>query len=86
MSRPTSFRIHIRRMFRQEDVDQMNAISSFDLSKYEDVKLWAERIVARLESPDQTRVMPPPPPAGSGPWPIEWIELFKRWISEGCPE
>jgi hypothetical protein len=42
--------------------------------------------VARLESGDQSRVMPPPPPLGTGPWPTEWIDLFKRWVSEGCPE
>lgn len=85
MSRPTSFRIHIRRLFRQEDVDQMKALSTLDLSRYEDVKLWADSIIERLESDSPARVMPPPPPRGTGPWPAEWIALFKRWRSEGCP-
>ena len=86
MNRPTSFRIHIRRLFTDRDVEQMKTVNRMDLSRYEDVKRSADQIIDRLESIDPARLMPPPPPRGTGPWPAEWIALFKRWQSEGYPE
>jgi hypothetical protein len=48
-----------------------------DLFSYADVKSNAEGIYNRLA--DGTM-----PADDSGPWPNEWVELFRRWIDEGC--
>jgi hypothetical protein len=48
----------------------------FDLKRYEDVRDKADLIFSRLE--DRTM-----PADESGPWPDEWINLFRRWIDEG---
>jgi hypothetical protein len=69
-----SFARDIRPLFRESDVDEMKDISSFDLSKYEDVCEWAASIHARLL--DGTM------PCDS-PWPEEDIARFKRWMDEG---
>ena len=53
----------------------------FDLLAYDQVKASSPMIYARLSNGS----MPPPPPDDNGPWPEEWIELFKRWMDEGCP-
>jgi hypothetical protein len=29
--------------------------------------------------------MPPPPPRGEGPWPQFRIDLFAKWVANGCP-
>jgi hypothetical protein len=29
--------------------------------------------------------MPPPPPNGEGPWPQSRVELFAKWMADGCP-
>ncbi|MDA1013175.1 MAG: hypothetical protein O3A00_01840 [Planctomycetota bacterium] len=83
-NRKPSFRLHIRPMFTDNDISSMNPW--FDLSNLEDVKANAAGIVERLEDKDLGRVMPPRPDRGTGPWPEEWIRLFKRWVSEGFPE
>lgn len=48
-----------------------------DLHDYDDVKDNAENIFSVLENgtmpADETR-----------PWPQEWIDIFRRWINEGC--
>ncbi len=79
MPRPTSFRLHIRPLFRQLDVDHMRPY--VDLTDYIDVKASAAEILNRLKSEDTTM----PPVADDGPWPEEWIALFERWIDESTP-
>ena len=68
-----SFAQDIQPLFRDTDVDEMSF--AFDLSDYEDVKAHAEAIYARLEEGS----MP-----CDGAWPEDQVELFRRWIDEGC--
>lgn len=68
------FEIHIRPMFRLTDRDHMSF--AFDLHDYDAVAQNADDILQRLES-DM------PPRVASGPWPEEWIALYKRWIDTG---
>ncbi len=70
-----SFNSDIRSMFRELDVVQM--IGYFDLSKYEDVKSNAESIYERLA--DGT--MP-----CDGARPDAQIAKFKMWIDDGMAE
>ncbi|MGH2839407.1 MAG: hypothetical protein ACRDKY_01115 [Solirubrobacteraceae bacterium] len=72
--RTPRFELHIRPMFRLTDRDHM--AFAFDLTDYDAVAANAADILERLEG-DM------PPPGASGPWPEEWIELFKRWIDSG---
>ena len=80
--KPVSFATDIRPLFTQLDIDHM--ADSFDLSKFEDVKLRAQLILRRLKG-QGGRVMPPPPEDdGDGPWSAEKIALFQSWIDGGC--
>lgn len=47
-----------------------------DLWDYDAVVEQADQILGRLES-DM------PPTATGGPWPEEWVELFRRWTATG---
>ncbi len=80
MSRPTSFKLHIRPLFREIDIERMNAW--FDLSKYDDVRDNSTIILSRLKGDGNLM----PPEDNDGPWPEEWINLFDRWINEEHPE
>jgi hypothetical protein len=70
---PLSFATDIRPLFRDTDVDAMQAFG-LDLSSYHEVKARASEIYDRLED-------------GSMPcddaWPAEDRTLFKRWRDEG---
>jgi hypothetical protein len=70
---PLSFATNIRPLFRDADVDAMQALG-LDLSSYDEVKARASEIYDRLED-------------GSMPcddaWPAEVLALFRRWINEG---
>ncbi len=70
-----SFETDIKPLFRDTDVDAMQAW--FELSKYEDVKENADAICERLE--DGT--MP-----CDGAWSPENIKKFKAWMEAGFPE
>jgi hypothetical protein len=67
------FATDIRPLFRDTDVDAMQALG-LDLSSYDQVKARASEIYDRLED-------------GSMPcdeaWPAEDLALFRRWIDEG---
>lgn len=69
-----SFEHDIRGLFRDEDVEAMEYV--FDLHSYEDVRLNAELIHARLED-------------GSMPcdeeWSAERVALFRAWVDAGAP-
>jgi len=69
------FEIHILPMFRLTDRDHMSF--ALDLHDYDAVAENAGDILERLEDGDM------PPPGASGPWPEEWIALFKRWSETG---
>jgi hypothetical protein len=80
MNRPTSFALHIRPLFRDQDISHMDFV--FDLSAYADVRDNSQGILDRLRG--QSGDLMPPADDG-GPWPDEWITLFERWMNEGCP-
>jgi len=82
MTKVTSFEADIRPLFTELDIRAM--IKAFDLANYDDVKAHAEAIYDRIRGIGGA-VMPPPPPRGDGPWPQSRIELFAKWLADGCP-
>ncbi|MDH6626694.1 hypothetical protein M2271_004511 [Streptomyces sp. LBL] len=68
------FELHIKPMFSATDRDHMGF--SLNLWAYDDVVAHADHIIERLEE-DM------PPTSTGGPWPQEWIDLFRRW-AEGA--
>ncbi|MGA8034704.1 MAG: hypothetical protein WA823_08520 [Candidatus Acidiferrales bacterium] len=81
MANATSFQKDIRPLFTDRDIQGM--MKAFNLAKYEDVKKNAAPIYDRIRAIGGA-VMPPPPPRGEGQWPQERIELFAKWIADGC--
>ncbi len=71
----SSFAFEIRRLFRDQDVEEMSF--AFDLGRYEDARDNADAIAERLGDGS----MP-----CDEPWPEERIELFRKWIADGFPE
>jgi hypothetical protein len=81
MTKPTSFQSDIRPLFTERDVHAMS--KAFNLASYDDVKAHAEIIYDRIRGIGGA-VMPPPPPRDEGPWPQSRIELFAKWMADGC--
>ena len=81
MSTQTSFAADIRPLFTDRDIEGMR--KAFDLASYDAVKARARQIYDHIRGIGGA-VMPPPPPRGEGPWPAAYIELFGRWLAEGC--
>jgi hypothetical protein len=73
MRRPV-FELHIRPLFRAIDRDHM--LGRFDLWRYDEVVAAADQILARVASDMPTL-------ATGGPWPEEWVELFRHWRETG---
>jgi hypothetical protein len=73
-NRPTSYALHIRPLFSKGHSDCMSYI--FELDRYDDVRDNAELIYERLADKSM-------PMDETGPWPDEWVTLFRRWIDEG---
>lgn len=73
-SNAPGFEQDIKPLFREDDKEAMDFI--FDLWDYNDVSANAENILERLEDGS----MP-----CDGEWPLEQIELFRRWIEAGMP-
>lgn len=71
--RPPIWESHIRPMFRLIDREHMKF--GFDLGDYDSVKTHAEAIANAFDRM--------PPAATGGPWPHEWIALFRRWMTTG---
>jgi hypothetical protein len=82
MSNKTSFKNDVLPLFSERDIRGMKR--AFDLTDYEAVKAHAKAISDRIRAVGGT-VMPPPPPRGDGPWPQSKIDLFERWVVDGCP-
>ena len=68
------FELHILPLFRATDREHMSF--KVDLWDYSSVVEHAEQIVERLEA-DM------PPVESGGPWPDEWVQLFRRWKDTG---
>jgi hypothetical protein len=81
MSNPTSFKAEILPLFTQRDIQGMS--KAFNLASYDDVKAHAAAIFDRIRGIGGA-VMPPPPPKGEGPWPQSRIDLFAKWVADGC--
>jgi hypothetical protein len=81
MSNLTSFEADIRPLFTQRDIHAMN--KAFNLASYDDVKTHAPAIFDRIRGIGGA-VMPPPPPKGEGPWAQSRIDLFAKWVADGC--
>jgi hypothetical protein len=77
----TSFEADIRPLFTDRDIHAMS--KAFNLASYDDVKAHASAIYDRIRGIGGA-VMPPPPPRGEGPWPQSRIDLFARWLADGC--
>jgi hypothetical protein len=81
MTEPTSFAADIRPLFTQKDIDGMK--KGFNLASYDEVKAHAAAIHDRIRGIDGA-LMPPLPPRGEGLWPQARIDLFAKWIADGC--
>jgi hypothetical protein len=82
MTNTTSFQTDIRPLFTERDIQGMK--KGFDLTSYDEVKAHAAAIYDRIRGIGGA-LMPPPPPRGEGPWPQARIDLFAKWIADGCP-
>ncbi|MFN2445054.1 MAG: hypothetical protein ABR606_05655 [Vicinamibacterales bacterium] len=69
-----SYEADIRPMFRNRDVESMKQFGSFDLSRFEHVRIHASRIYSRLAS----KTMP-----CDDPWSEDQIARFKDWMDGG---
>ncbi|MFJ9948683.1 hypothetical protein [Kitasatospora sp. NPDC091207] len=69
------FELHIRPMFRATDHEHMTF--AVDLWDYDSVVANADNILSRLDGAGM------PPDDEGGPWPEEWIALFRRWNDSG---
>jgi hypothetical protein len=67
-----SFAAHIQPLFRERDRKSMTF--AFDLWSYDDVRQYADGILARL----QNGSMP-----CDGAWPEERVDTFRRWVEAG---
>ena len=76
-NKPVGYAQHLLTLFTDVDIDHMNNVG-LDLTDYQVVRDNADLILKRLDH--DTKYMPPLP---NGPWPVEWINLFRRWIAEG---
>jgi hypothetical protein len=81
MASSTSFQADILPLFTERDIHAMS--KAFNLAKYDEVRAHAAIIYDRIRGIGGA-VMPPPPPKGEGPWAQSRIELFAKWIAEGC--
>ena len=69
--------LHILPMFRLIDHDHMTRF--FNLFDYDAV------VTNQDDINDALHFNAMPPAATGGPWPEEWVALFKRWTEAGCP-
>ncbi len=66
------FDADVKPLFRESDRTAMSKV--FDLWSYDDVVKWEDSILSHLTEGS----MP-----CDGKWPVEQIDLFKRWIADG---
>ncbi|MCG6493857.1 hypothetical protein [Kitasatospora sp. A2-31] len=69
------YELHIRPLFRATDREHM--AFSLDLWDYDSVVANADDVLARVDGAGM------PPDDSGGPWPEEWIALFRRWHESG---
>jgi hypothetical protein len=71
----------IQQMFTPLDVEHMKKAKHFDLSNYDDVKIWAVPIYEAVANGSM-----PQPGFGEGPWPKDKVNTFGCWIKQGYPK
>jgi hypothetical protein len=81
MTERTSYAADIRPLFTDRDIEGMR--KGFNLDSYDEVKAHAAAIYDRIRGMGGA-LMPPAPPRGEGPWPQTRIELFAKWMADGC--
>jgi hypothetical protein len=81
MANLTSFQVDILSLFTDRDIHAMS--KAFNLANYDDVKAHAVTIYNRIRGIGGA-IMPPPPPRGEGPWPESRMEIFAKWMADGC--
>ncbi|MFE2724750.1 hypothetical protein [Kitasatospora sp. NPDC059327] len=69
------FELHIQPMFRSIDRAHMTFFT--DLWDYDSVVANADDILSRIDGTGM------PPDETGGPWPDEWIAVFRRWHASG---
>ncbi|MEU1506225.1 hypothetical protein [Kitasatospora sp. NPDC005748] len=69
------FELHIQPMFRATDQEHMTF--AVDLWDFDSVVANADDILSRIDGAGM------PPDSEGGPWPQEWIALFRRWHESG---
>lgn len=79
MSRVPIWELHVRPMFRLLDREHMRFAG--DLWDYEFVRGHADAILGRVADAST----PMPNFDTGGPWPEEWVGLFRRWVEAGFP-
>ena len=78
--KPVSFAADIRPMFRQIDIDHMSGFDvRLDDYAYMSKRENAESVLKFLDG----RESPQMPPGGPF-WTQEQLDLFSRWIKDGC--
>jgi hypothetical protein len=91
MARTLYFELHIRPLMREIDRQHMIGIApTLDLWSYDSLAapdpdsgiLWRERVRDAVADSDPLSYMPPS--TSGGPWPEEWLALYKRWLDEGA--
>ncbi len=85
--RPVRYELHIAPLFRRIDRDHM--AFAFDISDpatfYEaDGQPKIDLIRGLYDHMTGATTPLMPPVHAGGPWPREWLDLFARWINEGC--
>ena len=68
------FELHILPMIRLTDREHMRF--AFDLRDYDQLVQHAEAFADRV-------AVDMPPVDSGGPWPDEWVQLFRRWMASG---
>ncbi len=76
MPRKVRFELHILPLFRLLDRDHMSSFK-IDLFSYQSVRDNGDKVISWLSQGM-------PPQSHGGPWPEEWINIFQRWVNEGC--
>src|SRR4051794_34360846 len=93
MARTLYYELHIRPLFREIDRQHMLSVQpELDLWSYDSLasvddntgELWRVRVLEVATAIADQGMMPPAD--NSGPWPGEWLTLYKRWLDSGAKQ
>ena len=83
MTTSTSLAADICHLFTDRDIQGMSRSTTTPLTTTRS-RAHAQAIHDRIRGIGGA-IMPPPPPVGDGPWPQANVQLFERWLADGCP-